>query len=102
MAAVIFLAGMLCGGSLATWLGPAALTLFQTAANVQLIEKRPVRLRCARRWPDGRFGMGGVVLAEAGDRALPDAVQKRHVFKLVAGLVVLVTAKREDDHRFCP
>jgi chromosome partitioning protein len=34
MAAVIFLAGMVCGGSLATWLGPAALTLFQTAANV--------------------------------------------------------------------
>jgi chromosome partitioning protein len=33
MAAVIFLAGMVCGGSLATWLGPAALTLFQTAAN---------------------------------------------------------------------
>jgi chromosome partitioning protein len=33
MATVIFLAGMLCGGSLATWLGPAAATLFQTAAN---------------------------------------------------------------------
>jgi hypothetical protein len=32
MATVIFLAGMLCGGSLATWLGPAAITLFQTAA----------------------------------------------------------------------
>jgi hypothetical protein len=33
MATVIFLAGMLCGGSLVTWLGPAAITLFQTAAN---------------------------------------------------------------------
>jgi chromosome partitioning protein len=30
---VIFLAGMLCGGSLATWLGPSAITFFQTAAN---------------------------------------------------------------------
>jgi hypothetical protein len=33
LATVIFLAGMLCGGSLATWLGPSAITFFQTAAN---------------------------------------------------------------------
>ena len=50
----------------------------------------------------GCSGMGVVVMAEAGDRALPGAIQQGQVFKLVAGLVVLVTAKREDDHRLCP